>query len=57
MLGPNATGYFPYTPATNLLYGLLEAIEMLKEEGLPNVFARHARHGAATRAASPRVGA
>lgn len=51
MLGPNATGYFPYTPATNLLYGLNEAIDMLHEEGLDNVFARHARHGAATRRA------
>ena len=51
MKGPNATGYFPYTPATNLLYGLVEAIGMLHEEGLENVFARHARHGAATRAA------
>ncbi|TYC67799.1 aminotransferase class V-fold PLP-dependent enzyme [Stappia sp. BW2] len=47
----NATGYFPYTPATNLLYGLNEAIRMLHEEGLDNVFARHQRHGAATRAA------
>jgi alanine-glyoxylate transaminase / serine-glyoxylate transaminase / serine-pyruvate transaminase len=51
MLGPNKTGYFPYTPATNLLYGLNEAFDMLHEEGLENVFARHARHGAATRAA------
>ncbi len=51
MLAPNATGYFPYTPSTNLLYGLEEAIAMLLEEGLPNVFARHARHAAATRAA------
>jgi len=51
MLNPNKTGYFPYTPATNLLYGLNEAIDMLHEEGLDNVFARHARHGAATRAA------
>ena len=51
MLGPNATGYFPYTPATNLLYGLREALAMLQEEGLANVFARHARHAAATRAA------
>ncbi len=51
MAGPNGTGYFPYTPATNLLYGLNEAIAMLHEEGLDNVFARHARHGAATRAA------
>jgi alanine-glyoxylate transaminase/serine-glyoxylate transaminase/serine-pyruvate transaminase len=47
----NTTGYFPYTPATNLLYGLNEAIRMLHEEGLGNVFARHQRHGAATRAA------
>ncbi|MBL8701045.1 MAG: aminotransferase class V-fold PLP-dependent enzyme [Alphaproteobacteria bacterium] len=52
MLGPNATGFFPYTPATNLLYGLREAIAMLLEEGLETVFARHARHGAATRAAA-----
>ncbi len=51
MIGPNKTGYFPYTPSTNLLYGLNEAIEMLHEEGLDNVFARHARHGAATRSA------
>ncbi len=51
MDGPNRTGYFPYTPGTNLLYGLNEAIKMLHEEGLENVFARHARHGAATRAA------
>ncbi|MCG3268126.1 alanine--glyoxylate aminotransferase family protein [Yoonia sp. I 8.24] len=51
MVGPNATGYFPYTPCTNLLYGLNEAIAMLHEEGLDQVFARHARHGAATRAA------
>lgn len=51
MIGPNKTGYFPYTPATNLLYGLNEAIDMLHEEGLDNVFARHARHGIATRAA------
>lgn len=51
MRGPNAKGYFPYTPATNLLYGLVEAIDMLHEEGLENVFARHRRHGAAARAA------
>jgi alanine-glyoxylate transaminase/serine-glyoxylate transaminase/serine-pyruvate transaminase len=51
MLAPNAAGYFPYTPSTNLLYGLEEAIAMLLEEGLPNVFARHGRHAAATRAA------
>ncbi|HVS24222.1 MAG TPA: serine--glyoxylate aminotransferase, partial [Gammaproteobacteria bacterium] len=47
----NETGYFPYTPATNLLYGLRESLEMLSEEGLANVFARHARHGEATRRA------
>ncbi len=51
MLGPNKTGYFPYTPATNLLYGLNEAVDMLHEEGMDNVFARHQRHGAAARAA------
>lgn len=51
MVGPNKTGYFPYTPSTNLLYGLNEAIDMLHEEGLDNVFARHARHGQAARAA------
>jgi len=51
MLKPNASGFFPYTPATNLLYGLREAIAMLLEEGLDNVFARHRRLAAATRAA------
>jgi alanine-glyoxylate transaminase/serine-glyoxylate transaminase/serine-pyruvate transaminase len=51
MLAANETGYFPYTPATNLLYGLREAIRMLHEEGLDNVFARHTRHGEATRRA------
>lgn len=51
MLKPNANGYFPYTPATNLLYGLREAIAMMLEEGLPAVFARHQRLAAATRAA------
>jgi alanine-glyoxylate transaminase/serine-glyoxylate transaminase/serine-pyruvate transaminase len=51
MLGANATGFFPYTPATNLLYGLREAIAMLEEEGLANVFARHDRHAEATRRA------
>ena len=51
MLEANARGYFPYTPATNLLYGLAEAIDMLQEEGLNNVFVRHQRHAAATRQA------
>jgi alanine-glyoxylate transaminase/serine-glyoxylate transaminase/serine-pyruvate transaminase len=51
MLAANKNGFFPYTPATNLLYGLNEAIAMLLEEGLPNVFVRHTRHGAATRRA------
>ncbi len=51
MLGPNANGFFPYTPATNLLYGLREAQAMLFEEGLPQVFARHDRHAEATRRA------
>lgn len=52
MLEANKTGYFPYTPATNLLFGLREAIAMLHEEGLPNVYARHIRHGEATRRAA-----
>ena len=51
MQGPNKNGYFPYTPATNLLYGLREAIAMLEEEGLDNVFKRHDRHAEATRRA------
>lgn len=51
MLKPNANGFFPYTPATNLLYGLREAIAMLLEEGLDEVFARHQRLAAATREA------
>jgi len=51
MLQQNKGGFFPYTPATNLLYGLRESLEMLREEGLQNVFARHQRHGEATRRA------
>ena len=51
MLKPNAAGFFPYTPATNLLYGLHEALAMLQEETLEAVFTRHNRHGVATRAA------
>jgi alanine-glyoxylate transaminase/serine-glyoxylate transaminase/serine-pyruvate transaminase len=51
ILAANKSGFFPYTPATNLLYGLREAIRMLLEEGLENVFARHSRHGEATRRA------
>ncbi|CAB3650479.1 pyridoxal-phosphate-dependent aminotransferase family protein [Achromobacter aegrifaciens] len=51
MLAANARGYFPYTPSTNLLYGLHEALAMLREEGLPQVFARHQRHAQATRLA------
>ena len=51
MLASGKTGYFPYTPATNLLYGLREALDMLFEEGLDNVFARHLRHAEATRRA------
>jgi alanine-glyoxylate transaminase/serine-glyoxylate transaminase/serine-pyruvate transaminase len=51
MLAANETGYFPFTPATNLLYGLNEAVKMLVEEGLDNVFARHDRHAEATRRA------
>jgi alanine-glyoxylate transaminase/serine-glyoxylate transaminase/serine-pyruvate transaminase len=52
MLRDNAAGYFPYTPSTNMLYGLREALLMLQEEGLPRVFARHARHAEATRRAA-----
>jgi alanine-glyoxylate transaminase/serine-glyoxylate transaminase/serine-pyruvate transaminase len=51
MLANNAAGFFPYTPATNLLYGLAEALAMLREEGLDNVFMRHDRHAEATRRA------
>jgi len=51
MLRDGKAGYFPYTPATNLLYGLREALAMMREQGLENVFARHARHGEATRRA------
>jgi alanine-glyoxylate transaminase/serine-glyoxylate transaminase/serine-pyruvate transaminase len=51
MLAANATGFFPYTPSTHLLFGLREALAMLREEGLENVFARHTRHAATTRAA------
>jgi alanine-glyoxylate transaminase/serine-glyoxylate transaminase/serine-pyruvate transaminase len=51
ILEANERGFYPYTPATNLLYGLREALLLLEEEGLPNVFARHNRHAEATRAA------
>jgi alanine-glyoxylate transaminase/serine-glyoxylate transaminase/serine-pyruvate transaminase len=51
ILAANANGFWPYTPATNILYGLREALKMLHEEGLPNVYARHQRHAEATRAA------
>ena len=51
MLAANADGHFPYTPPTNLLYGLGEALAMLAEEGLENVLARHRRHAEATRLA------
>ena len=50
-IAANKDGAFPFTPATNLLYGLAEAIDMLHEEGLDNVFKRHDRHAAATREA------
>lgn len=52
MLRSNADGYFPYTPSTNLLYGLAEALAMLQEEGAEAVFSRHRRLGEATRRAS-----
>jgi alanine-glyoxylate transaminase/serine-glyoxylate transaminase/serine-pyruvate transaminase len=51
ILAANKSGFFPYTPPTNLLYGLREAIRMLEEEGLQNVFARHDRLAEATRRA------
>jgi alanine-glyoxylate transaminase/serine-glyoxylate transaminase/serine-pyruvate transaminase len=51
MLKQNRSGFFPYTPATNLLYALREALTMLEEEGLAHVFQRHDRHAAAARAA------
>lgn len=51
MIPHNANGFFPYTPATNLLYGLDAAIDLLNDEGLDSVFARHERHAAATRRA------
>jgi alanine-glyoxylate transaminase/serine-glyoxylate transaminase/serine-pyruvate transaminase len=51
MLDDNIAGFFPYTPATNLFYGLRESLRMLLEEGLGNVFARHDRHAEATRRA------
>jgi alanine-glyoxylate transaminase/serine-glyoxylate transaminase/serine-pyruvate transaminase len=51
MIEINQTGYFPYTPNTNLLYGLAEALQMLQEEGLEAVFARHRRWGEAVRGA------
>jgi alanine-glyoxylate transaminase/serine-glyoxylate transaminase/serine-pyruvate transaminase len=51
MLGANKSGFFPYTPATNLLFGLREALCLLREEGLEQVFARHRRLAEATRRA------
>ncbi len=51
LVASNKTGYFPYTPAVNLLFALNEAMNMLAEEGLPNVFARHDRYARATRMA------
>jgi alanine-glyoxylate transaminase/serine-glyoxylate transaminase/serine-pyruvate transaminase len=51
ILKANKAGFFPYTPATNLLYALREALAMIREEGLENIFKRHQRHGEATRAA------
>jgi alanine-glyoxylate transaminase/serine-glyoxylate transaminase/serine-pyruvate transaminase len=51
IVAANEAGFFTYTPATNLLYGLRESLRMLAEEGLPNVFARHARLAEAARAA------
>ena len=52
VLRANERGFFPYTPATNLLFGLREALRMLEAEGLQRVFARHDRHAEATRRAA-----
>ena len=51
MLKSSETGVFPYTPATNLIYGLQEALQMMGEEGLANIFRRHERHAKSVRAA------
>ena len=51
MLRDNTAGFFPYTPSTNILYGLREALGMMRDEGLENIWARHERFGRATRAA------
>ncbi len=51
MLKSSETGFFPYTPATNLIYGLQEALQMMGEEGLANIFRRHERHAKSVRAA------
>jgi len=51
MLKSSETGFFPYTPATNLIYGLQEALRMMGEEGLANIFRRHERHAKSVRAA------
>jgi len=56
MIPLNDNGYFPYTPATTLLYGLAEAMDLINEEGLENVFARHKRHAHATHLAAERWG-
>ena len=51
LVAANATGFFPYTPAENLMFALNEGLKMLLEEGLPNVYARHERYAEATRRA------
>jgi alanine-glyoxylate transaminase/serine-glyoxylate transaminase/serine-pyruvate transaminase len=51
MLRDNKAGFFPYTPSTNILYGLREALGMMRDEGLETIWARHERFGRATRAA------
>ena len=51
MLRDNKAGFFPYTPSTNILYGLREALSMMRDEGLENIWGRHERFGRATRAA------
>jgi alanine-glyoxylate transaminase/serine-glyoxylate transaminase/serine-pyruvate transaminase len=51
MLRDNKAGFFPYTPSTNILFGLREALLMVQDEGLDNIVSRHERFGRATRAA------
>ncbi len=56
MIENNKNGFFPYTPAVNLMFGLEEAMKILNEEGLDNVFLRHTRLANATRTGCRRLG-